>query len=159
MGCFTGNCLCPYRSVSAFQRSGHQLCRLCIPWMASSISGNKATCLPISPALRQVNSFCVLGFNLAFTRSVYGYGHYSSGQYRYSVRKSLRAGYLTSAFKYLRLFWRSYRLWGAWTRSTWLASHEDEEAGCVGPNVSCIQLAITLWAAQDRSGHLVCPSL
>ena len=54
-----------------------------------------------------------------FKRSVHDYGHYSSGQYSASVRRSLRAGYLTSAFKYLRLFWRSYRLWSAWTRSTW----------------------------------------
>ena len=61
---------------------------------------------------------------LATRTSVLTYGHYSSGQCSSSVRRSLQAGYLSSAFKYLRLFGHSYRLWGAWTRSTWLASSD-----------------------------------
>ena len=46
-----------------------------------------------------IYSFTKLRYNRwrfnPFTRSVHDYGHYSSGQYRSSVRKSLRAGYLT----------------------------------------------------------------
>ena len=61
---------------------------------------------------------------LATRTSVLTYGHYSSGQCSSSVRRSIQAGYLSSAFKSLRLFGRSYRLWGAWTRSTWLASSD-----------------------------------